>query len=163
MATLEAISSNVMGRFREIKARARRDVHREMSVPALYFAVAGADPIECTVRTWLMSDMLTFQDLGPLGQVGAELTNPEDRIRFDLSQVPVLRRGAVIAILPGIGVMPNEAYRIDHLYPVDLGWQTARVLRVSDFVMPSPGGSISTEGGFTLLTEDDGRVLLEAA
>jgi len=60
------------------------------------------------------------------GQQGsAERVEPEDRIRFDLSEVPAPRRGGVVSVEPG------EAYRIDHVYPVDLGFQTTRIVRLT--------------------------------
>ena len=111
-----------MSRLRDIKRTARGSLHREMAVPALYFPAPDVTPIDCTVRTWLKSDDMTGNsDIDGAPQVA----NPEDRIRFDLAEVPTLRRGGVVSVEPG------EAYRIDHLYPVDLGYQTARVLRLS--------------------------------
>lgn len=115
-----------MSRFRDIKRRARGDRHREMSVPALYIAVPSADPVECTVRTWLKTDNLMIGELPGL-QGAAERAEPEERIRFDLSEFEgPLRNLAVISVEAG------EAYRIDHLYPVDLGYQTARVTRLTE-------------------------------
>jgi len=100
----------------------RGDLHREMSVPAYYIPVPSADPVECDVRVWLKTEQM----VGELpGYQGAERAEPEDRIRIDLAQVPAPRRLGVVSVEAG------EAYRIDHLYPADLGYQTARVLRLS--------------------------------
>jgi len=62
------------------------------------------------------------------GLHGAERAEPEDRLRFDLSDFPPSakpRRHGVVSVEAG------EAYRIDHLYPADFGFQTARVTRLS--------------------------------
>jgi hypothetical protein len=112
-----------MSRLRDIKRRMRGDLHAQASVPALYIPVPNAAPIECTVRVWLKSDEMT----GAAQQNGsAQMTNPEDRLRFDLSefQAPLRVQTAIISVEAG------EAYRIDHLYPADLGYQTARVTRL---------------------------------
>lgn len=112
-----------MSRLRDIKRQARGDLHREMSVPALYIPVPLATPVECNVRTWLKSDDGTQMDAA---DGGVAMMNPEDRIRFDLSEFDApLRHNGVVSVETG------EAYRIDHLYPADLGYQTARVLRLT--------------------------------
>jgi len=111
-----------MSSLRDIKLQMRGDLHLGMSVPALYTPAPDETPLDCTVRIWLKSDLMAAQD-GVQG--GADLANPEDRIRFSLAEIPVLRRNAVVSVEVG------EAYRIDFLYPVDLGYQTARVLRLT--------------------------------
>ena len=114
-----------MSRLRDIKRRARGDLHREMSVPSLYFVTPSATPVSCDVRVWLKSENQTSGDLQ--GFQGAERADPEDRVRFNLADFPPSRqprRGAVVSVEPG------EAYRVDHLYPVDGTFQTARVTRL---------------------------------
>lgn len=113
-----------MSRLREAKRRMRGDLHAQAAVPALYIPVPNAAPIECTVRVWPKSDEMT----GAAQQNGsAKMTNPEDRLRFDLSefQAPLRTQTAIVSVEAG------EAYRIDHIYPADLGYQTARVTRLS--------------------------------
>lgn len=112
-----------MSRFRDNKRRARGDLHREMSVPALYISASGADPVPCTVRVWLKTENQMVGELS--GFPSAERAEPEDRLRFDITEIAAPRRLAVVSVETG------EAYRIDHLYPVDLGYQTARVVRLS--------------------------------
>jgi len=117
-----------MSRLRDIKRQARGDLHREMSVPAFYYATpTSLTQVACTVRTWLKTENQMTGDLQ--GFHGAERAEPEDRVRFDLSEFPILpadrpRRGGIVSVEAG------EAYRIDHLYPADLGYQTARVTRL---------------------------------
>lgn len=116
-----------MSRFRDIKRQMRGDVHREASVPAFYIPAPNATPTPCTVRVWPKVEPQMVGAL-PLLQGAAEVAEPEDRLRFDLSEIPApltLRRGGVVSVEVG------EAYRIDHLYPVDLGYQTARVTRLA--------------------------------
>jgi hypothetical protein len=113
-----------MSRLRDIKRQVRGDLHLQAAVPALYIPVPNATPVACTVRVWLKSDEMT----GAAAQEGsAMMTNPEDRLRFDLAEfsAPLRVQTAVVSVEAG------EAYRIDHLYPADLGYQTARVTRLS--------------------------------
>jgi len=94
-----------------------------MSVAALYLAAPSSDPVECSVRTWLKTDQMADIE-GFAG--GASMATPEDRIRFHLPDFSApLRIRAVVSIEAG------EAYRIDHLYPVDDQYQTARVNRLT--------------------------------
>lgn len=93
-----------------------------MSVPAVYIATPAAEPVPCDVRLWPKTNQMS----GELqGFDGAQRAEPEDQIRFDLTEVPAPRRNGVVSVEAG------EAYRIDHLYPADLGYQTARVTRLS--------------------------------
>lgn len=112
-----------MSRFRITKRAARIARHKELSVGALYIAATGATPVGCTVRLWLRTDEMT----GMQSQDGgAEMANAEERIRFHLPEFAApLRRNAVVSIEAG------EAYRIDHIYPEDDQFQTARVVRLS--------------------------------
>lgn len=112
------------GRFREMKRQARAAVHREMSVAALYIPAPSATPVPCTVRLWPKIEQQNVSMQGLTG--GANMAEPEDRIRFNLSQFSAkLFPQAIVSIEPG------EAYRVDHLYDVDLGYQTARVVRLT--------------------------------
>lgn len=98
-----------------------------MSVPAFYIITPGADPTSADVRLWLgKSGTMVGQLQGETGFQGASSSaEPEDQIRFDLTQVTMPRRNAVVSVEAG------EAYRIDHAYPADLGYVTARVVRLA--------------------------------
>jgi len=170
-----------MSRLREIKRKMRGDLHREMSVAALYIPAPNADPVPCTVRVWRKREDPETGEL-PGYQGAATLVISEDRIRFQLSQIPSLRRGAVVSVEEG------EAFRVDHTYEVDLGYQTARVLPLSaaeadglplpddalPTVAPAPGvysvfdltgHGVYTHGGGTqnLLTDTPLQVANDAA
>jgi len=109
---------------RIIKRAARRDLHRELQVAAYYYAVTGA-PTQtlCSIRLWIRNEHNLSMD-GLPGAIHATLA--EDRIRFLLPEFSApLRNNALVSIEPG------EAYRIDHLYPADDEFQTARVTRLS--------------------------------
>lgn len=115
-----------MSRFRDIKRQARRDVHSELYVAALYIPKAGATPVPCTVRVWRKREDPMTGDL-PGFQGAAQMAVSEDRIRFFLPELPAIRRvGAIVSVEPG------EAYRIEFLYPEDDEWQTARVVPLKD-------------------------------
>lgn len=113
-----------MSRLRDIKRRVRGDLHREMSVPALYIPVPGATPVEVTVRVWRKRDDPATGDLSSMPGA-AQMIVSEDRLRFDLGEIATIRRNAIVSVEAG------EAYRVDHLYPADLGYQTARVIPLS--------------------------------
>jgi hypothetical protein len=116
-----------MSRVREAKRQMRRDVQKQNAVPALYIPVPDADPVECNVRVWLSTQAPMLGDLLGGRLYAAGRAEPEDQLRFDLSEFSApLRSNAVVSVEPG------EAYRLAFLYPVDLGYQTARVTRLSD-------------------------------
>lgn len=117
-----------MSRLRDIKRRARGDLHREMSVAAVYIPVPDATPVPCTVRVWRKRE---DPETGNLTQGSAQIVVSEDRIRFDLAEVRP-RRQAIVSVEAG------EAYRIEFLYPVDLGYQTARVVPIDAAGLPVP-------------------------
>lgn len=132
-----------MTSFRDHKRKARGVLHERHAVPALYIPVPDADPIACTVRVWLKSDETT----GAADQEGsAQRTNTEDQLRFRLSQfsAPLRSRTGIVSVEAG------EAYRIEFLYPTDLGYQTARVTRLSAAEasgLPLPADAEQAEGG----------------
>jgi hypothetical protein len=113
-----------MSRLRDIKRRARGDLHREMSVPALYIPAPNATPVPCTVRVWRKREDPETGNL-PLLQGTAQMVVSEDRLRFDLAEVARPRDGSIVSVEAG------EAYRVEFRYPADLGYQTARVVPLS--------------------------------
>lgn len=115
-----------MSRLQDIRRRSRGDLHREMSVSALYFVMPTSDAVECNVRLWLQKAPLSLGSISSF-QGSADRLEPEDQIRFDLSEFPPSRMPRYQGV---ISVAEGEAYRIDHLYPVDRGYQTARVTRL---------------------------------
>ena len=115
----------MVSRFREEKRRMRRDLHLEMSVPALYIPVPNATPVPCTVRLWLKSEGSMLGDARASSLTAADRAEPEDRIRFDRGELMLLRNSAVVSVEAG------EAYRLDFVYPADDQFQTARVVRLS--------------------------------
>lgn len=113
-----------MSHLREQKRRMRRDRHVELAVAARYVAATGAIPVACSVRLWSKTEQQIAEMPGLTG--GAAMATPEDRIRFLLSELAApLRAKAIVSVAAG------EAYRIDHLYPVDDEFQTARVVRLT--------------------------------
>ncbi|MEG3175872.1 hypothetical protein U1872_06490 [Sphingomonas sp. RB3P16] len=125
-----------MSRLRDIKRRMRGDLHREMSVPALYIPAPNATPVPCTVRVWRKREHEDIAEGHLQGYAGAaQMVISEDRLRFDLSQGFAPRRLAIVSVAAG------EAYRLEFLYPVDLGYQTARVIPLTTdeaVVLPVP-------------------------
>jgi len=110
-----------MSRLRDIKRHMRGSLHQEMSVPALYIPAPSATPVDVTVRVWRKREDPVTGELQSMPGA-AQMVASEDRLRFDLSEIPTIRRNAIVSVEAG------EAYRIDHVYPADLGYQTARVV-----------------------------------
>ena len=87
----------------------RRDLHREMSVAALYIPVPGAMPIPCTVRPHDKP-----QDNGQLqGSSGyAKVAKTEDTLVFITDDAPpMFRTNAIVSVGPG------EAYLLKFVRP----------------------------------------------
>lgn len=112
-----------MDSVREAKRAARRDLHAELSVNALYIA-PNADPLPVTVRVQLES-----QPLGDLKGTNFHYTEreePSDQLVFLLDELPRPKRGAVVSVAPG------EAYRIDTTLPPHDITVTAKVTTLTE-------------------------------
>lgn len=112
--------------IRDIKRSARRDLHREMAVPALYLVPDGDGwlaPVPCTVRLHTK-----FQALGD-----AKGTNFHYAEREEETPKAVLLRDDVSAPTRGcvISVEAGEAYRIDHAAEPDDEFVTVTILRLA--------------------------------
>lgn len=95
-----------MGGWRDIKRGMRRDVHREMSVPALYLHAPGATPFPLTVRGPHNKRPLSVGEL-PGSDGWAEREDTQPRLIFMRDELPEgFRQGAIISIETG------EAYRL---------------------------------------------------
>lgn len=117
-----------MGSFRDIKNVARRKVHETMRLPALYLAYAPLDsaseePVPCQVR--LHTKKVKLGDQSGVSFDYAEVHEIIPRIIFDRAEVTPARHGVVV-------IGDGEAYLIDNLMPVDEGYQTAEVTRLSE-------------------------------
>ncbi len=122
-------------RAREALRRGRRDLHREMAVPAFYIAVPGAEPLDCTVR---VSDVP-----GANGRPGgrdsgyAQQADAKQSVIFHTDDAPeFIRVHAIISIGEG------EAYRIGVVHPAHGDTVTADVARLpADEAadLPAPG------------------------
>lgn len=111
-------------RVREALRRGRRDLHREMSVPALYIPVPNATPIPCTVRP---QDLPTANGKPGGADAGyAQQSDAKPRLIFITDDAPVMIRvNAVVSVEPG------EAYRISFVHPAHGITITADVTRLS--------------------------------
>jgi len=96
--------------WRDIKRKARRDLHRAFEVPAIYRAPGSTIWVNCRVRV--------HDKIAPLGQVEgvnyiyAEREEAQPKIIFLASEV-VPHRGGIVSVDVG------EAYRVDHTEPRD--------------------------------------------
>lgn len=110
----------MVSRFRDVKRKARRDLHAHMEVAALYLVTPTATPVPCTVRVWTK-----WGQMGKLAGAGwAELQETAPKIIFvEPSFRP--RAQALVSIEPG------EAYRIDTTQPADDISITAEVTRLN--------------------------------
>lgn len=97
-----------MSHWREHKRQMRRDVHREMSVPALLLLARGGTPHPVFIRGPHTKRPLTVGDLAGGGEGWAERVETQPRLLFWISQLPfALRKGCIVSVEPG------EAYRIE--------------------------------------------------
>lgn len=113
-----------MRRVREALRNGRRDLHREMSVPALYIAVPNAVPIPCTVRP---QDLPNANGKPGGSDAGyAQQADTKPRLIFITDDAPaMLRQNAIVSVEPG------EAYRISLVDPPHDITITAHVTRLS--------------------------------
>ena len=101
-----------MGGFRDIKRKARRDLHRGMRVPALYLVSrADPNPIPCFIRPHTKYDNVggQFHAYGPDG----EFSEAIPKLVIDRLEIPAPTRGAFVSVEPG------EVYQISHTDPAD--------------------------------------------
>lgn len=109
--------------LREIKAKARRDLHEAMKVPASYYASALASPVLIHVRVhtkWTEEGDLKGTNLN---YAERETTTP--RIVFDRSEVANPPRNGMVIIAE------DEGYRIGQTEPPDGITITAEVSPLS--------------------------------
>lgn len=99
-----------MSRFRDIVRKSRRDLHREMSIPALYI-VGDDEPVEVDVR--LHRHIATFGDVE--GLEAPRRREVAEKILFLIEQLPTSKpkRNAIVSVEPG------EAYRVGDVEPAD--------------------------------------------
>ncbi|WP_425962730.1 hypothetical protein [Rhizobium nepotum] len=111
-----------MASFRDIKRRARADVHLHMRVRAFYLADRNAAPVQCFVRVHTK-----FQALGDQAGTNLNYAEREDvtpRIILWREELPQPSRNAIISVEAG------EAYQIDNVLPADDLTITAMVTRM---------------------------------
>lgn len=97
--------------IRDIKRRARRDVHKHLRVPVLYLESRNARPVKCFMRIHTSNQALG--DMKGTSFSYAERTEFTPSIIIDRTEIARPMRGAIISVEPG------EAYRIDHVEPAD--------------------------------------------
>ena len=106
--------------LRDIKNKARLDLHEEMKVPAFYYPPGGSVATPCFVRVHSM-----FRALGDIqsNQVGlAEREEMVPRLVFLASEIVPARAGIVT-------ISATEGYRVDVVQPPD-------GLTITAFVIP---------------------------
>lgn len=103
-----------------MKRQMRRDLHREMLVPALYIETPTATPIPCTVR--LHTKTSVFGDLA--GSHDAHQIEITPKAIFWLTEIAKPKRNAVISVEPG------EAYRLDTPQPEDDEFVSVNIVKL---------------------------------
>ena len=116
-----------MASFRDIKRKARSDVHKHMRVTALYIPPASIDaaqtPIPCTVR--VHSKFAALGDMAGTNFGYAERSEILPRLLIWRAEIAQPVRGAIVSVEEG------EAYSIDFVEPHDDLSITATVKRLS--------------------------------
>lgn len=129
-----------MSRVREALRRGRRDLHREMSVPALYIAVPNALPIPCTVRPQDLP-AANGRPFGAPRSLGlAQETDVKPTIVFIADDAPaMIRVNAIVSVEPG------EAYRIGFVHPphgLTIAADVVRLSAAEAASLPVPDGAV---------------------
>src|SRR5690625_588432 len=97
-----------MGRFRDIKRKARRQLHRELADVVIYVPEPAGSPQTATVRLHL-----GFDALGEIRRSGfAEQQEYDPRAVFLLSQLTPRRGGFIVTADMGV-------WRVDNTLPPD--------------------------------------------
>lgn len=100
-----------MRSVRDIKKRARSDVHDHMRVAALYLETPTSFPVPCHVRVHTK-----FAALGDMKGTSFSYAEREDvnpKLIFWRADGIEPQRNAIVSVEPG------EAYQIDHVSPAD--------------------------------------------
>jgi hypothetical protein len=125
--------------FRDIKQKARRDLHNELKVAAIYVPdpknLQTSPPFEITIR--VHSSLNAIGDVKGTSYSYAEREAVQPKLVFMRDQVPQPARDAVVVI------SEDEAYRVDVSQPPDLITITCRVVRLKpgQFTgLPTPAG-----------------------
>lgn len=122
--------------FRDIKENARRVLHDQMKVAALYIETDVATPVPVNVRVHSKAAAL-----GEIKGTSVDYAEREDivpHLVFLYEQVPLPKRGALVTI------SDTEAYRVDHALVRDGITIKAKVTRVlpADLIsLPYPGSA----------------------
>jgi hypothetical protein len=112
-----------MSRAREQRRAARRALHKDRAVPALYIAAPGATPVEVTVRVWTQFGMIG-RGIGTRPAENAEREEAKPKLIFSTDEITFIRNGAIVSVEAG------EAYNVELAHPVDDTTITADVSRV---------------------------------
>lgn len=109
-----------MGRFRDIKRKARRQLHRELADVVIYVPEPTGTPQTATVRLHL-----GFDALGEIRRSGfAEQQEYDPRAVFLLSQLTPRRGGFIVTADMGV-------WRVDNTLPPDDITMTAEIIHLS--------------------------------
>jgi hypothetical protein len=103
--------------FRDIKRRARRDLHLTMRVPILYIESKGATPIPTYARVHTK-----FEEVGEISERDVGNATRHERVPSLIFMIDELQAAGIPwRKMPHaiISVEPNEAYRIDNTLPPD--------------------------------------------
>lgn len=129
-----------MQSIRDIKRKARLDLHNVMRVEAFYLPTPSADPVSIHVRVHAKWDAVAMETSGT-GKPVARQDRPTKLVflqsELDAASITLQRKGIV-------SVEPGEAYVLDNAEAPDLLTVTWNVtqLRGSDLDgLPVPGGA----------------------
>lgn len=111
-----------MDALREIKARARADLHEAMRVGALYYGANSEDPVPCFVR--VHSKFAALGDVKGTSFSYAETREEVPQLIFWHSEVDPEPQGVV-------SIGPDEAYRVGTSDPPYGDTTTAYVTRLT--------------------------------
>lgn len=126
-----------MMRLRDIRARARGDLHREMQVP-VFFIRDGEEPILLGARI-----RQTVETVAPEGGAKVVAQTPTIIIRAGATQVSLAK--SVVSVAEG------EAYRISLVGPVISGFQFLSATRLTAAQLKGEGYPVPDELDWRLI------------
>lgn len=112
--------------LRAIKARARRDLHNAMRVPAFYYPAGDADaaPVPCHVRVHTKFNA-QLGDLKGTNFSYAETEAQIEKLVFWIDELDPDNQAVVM-------VSSIEGYRINHVHPRDGATRTVEVAQLDE-------------------------------
>lgn len=129
-----------MALIRDIKRQARQATHATFAWPVYYLRTPTATAVPAHVR--IHKAWNRVGDIKGSRTYPAETENEAPKLVFQLSEIPVVQRNAIVS------VSATEAYRVDHVLPADDQFQTAWAAPILAAELATLDLPVPPDGGF---------------